>query len=97
MLSKLLPENAVQLLRDLNGEFYSQGLAHADAFRILPLIADYLESEQSNDQSLLEVCEDLLVYVRTLNSEDFNIERLNQSISKAQEAIKRAKGDHEVS
>lgn len=41
-----LPPNALELLRALNSEFYSGDLADANAFRILPIIADAIEHGQ---------------------------------------------------
>lgn len=41
-----LPANAAELLRSLNLEFYGGPKAHADVFRILPLVADHLERMQ---------------------------------------------------
>ena len=42
-----LPDNAPDLLRALIKEFYGGDLAHADAFRILPTIAEMIEQKRT--------------------------------------------------
>ena len=40
--SKQLPENTSDLLLALNSEFYGGEMADADAFRVLPLVLEYV-------------------------------------------------------
>jgi len=49
LLSRL-PPHASQLLRDLNAEFYGGPLANADAFRILPILAKFIDGVRDEDR-----------------------------------------------
>lgn len=61
-----LPANTPEILRALNAEFYGGELAHADAFRVLPIIADAMEVDKQQTWPLRDVLSKLTDAAETL-------------------------------
>lgn len=64
-----LPDNTIELLSALNQEFYGNGLAHADAFRILPRVIQLLEEHDALVAINKELVEALDVAINIINIE----------------------------